>query len=81
MKNTDTEIMAGLKEILALIKPSFNADTITKETRLIEDIGLDSLTMMLMSLAIENKFAFHFSGQIQFTTVGEVISFMQNNQE
>jgi acyl carrier protein len=40
---------------------------------------LDSLTILLLSLAIENKFAFKFEGNPKFTTVGEVIDFISAN--
>ncbi len=50
------EILEGLNEILQLIKPSLNLSSVNEDTQLISDIGLDSLTIMLLSLAIENKF-------------------------
>jgi len=72
-------ILSGLKEILAQIKPSMDLSTVAEDSQLVRDVGLDSLTIMLLSLAIENKFGFKFDGNPKFTTVGEVIDFISAN--
>jgi acyl carrier protein len=72
------EILEGLKEILLLIKPSLDLSAVTEGSQLISDIGLDSLTIMLLSLAIENKFKIKFEGTLKFNTVGEVIDYIQS---
>jgi len=72
------EILDGLKEILLLIKPSLDLSAVTEGSQLISDIGLDSLTIMLLSLAIENKFKIKFEGTLKFNTVGEVIDYIQS---
>ena len=69
-------IFNELKEILKLIKPSADFSTINEDSQLVRDVGLDSLTILLLSLAIENKFAFKFEGNPKFTTVGEVIDYV-----
>lgn len=66
-------ILNELKSILLKIKPSLDTDSVNSTTRLVEDLGLDSLTIMLLSLAIENRFGFRFEGAPDFTTVGEVM--------
>ena len=68
--------MEDLKEILQLIKPSLDLSTVNEDTKLISDIGLDSLTIMLLSLAIENKFKIKFEGALKFNTVGDVIDYI-----
>ena len=72
-------IFNELKEILKLIKPSADFSKINEDSQLVRDVGLDSLTILLLSLAIENKFAFKFGGNPKFTTVGEVIDFISAN--
>jgi acyl carrier protein len=67
------EILDSLKEVLALIRPSLDLSKVNNDTQLTSDLGLDSLTTMLLSLAIENKFNFKFDGMVKFNTVGEVI--------
>ena len=73
----DRQIILGdLKEILQLIKPSLDLSTVNEDTQLISDIGLDSLTIVLLSLAIENKFKIKFEGALKFNTVGDVIDYI-----
>ena len=72
------DILEGLKEILLLIKPSLDLSAVSEGSQLISDIGLDSLTIMLLSLAIENKFKIKFEGTLKFNTVGEVIDYIQS---
>ena len=69
-------IFEGLKEILLQIKPSMDLSSVNDDSQLVRDIGLDSLTILLLSLAVENKFGFKFEGNPKFTTVGEVIDFI-----
>ena len=73
------QIFDGLKEILKLIKPSADFSTINAESQLVRDVGLDSLTILLLSLAIENKFGFKFEGNPKFNIVGEVIEYIGAN--
>ena len=69
-------ILNELKEILILIKPSMDLSSVTEDSQLVRDIGLDSLTILLLSLAVENKFGFKFEGTPKFETVGEVIDYV-----
>ena len=69
-------ILNELKEILILIKPSMNLSSVTEDSQLVRDVGLDSLTILLLSLAVENKFGFKFEGTPKFDTVGEVIDYI-----
>jgi len=70
-------ILNELKSILIKIKPSLDTDSVNSETRLVEDLGLDSLTIMLLSLAIENRFGFRFEGAPDFNTVGKVMEHIE----
>lgn len=69
-------IFEGLKEILTLIKPAMDLSSVKEDSQLVRDVGLDSLTILLLSLAIENKFQFKFEGTPKFNTVGEVIDYV-----
>ena len=69
-------ILNELKEILTLIKPSMDVSAVAEESQLVRDVGLDSLTILLLSLAVENKFGFKFEGTPKFETVGEVIDYI-----
>lgn len=69
-------ILNELKKILILIKPSMDLSAVTEDSQLVRDVGLDSLTILLLSLAVENKFGFKFEGTPKFETVGEVIDYV-----
>lgn len=76
---TREDIFNGLKEILTLIKPSKDLSSVNESSQLVRDVGLDSLTIMLLSLATENKFLFKFDGTPKFNTVGEVIDYISEH--
>lgn len=72
------EIIEKLKEILSKIKPSLTPDKVTEDSRLVEDMGIDSLTMLLLSLAAENEFGIKFEAKEPFVTVREVVDYIKN---
>ena len=74
---TREEIFTALKEVFGTVKPKLNQDQIKMDSNLISDLGIDSLSMLLMSLAIENKFNFQFSTQKPFQTVSEVVEYIE----
>ena len=79
---TDSEIFAGLKEILAVMKPHLDTSEATLDSNLMRDLGIDSLSMLLMSLALEKKFDVTFdTSRAPFTTVGEVVTYIREQQE
>ena len=74
---TRTDIFNSLKDILWQIRPSIDLTQVSEDSQLVRDLGLDSLTVMLLSLAIENKYGFRFEGAPQFKSVGEVIDHIE----
>ena len=76
---TRENIFEELKVIVKMIKPNLDADTLTPQTRLIEDLGLDSLTILLLSFAIEKKFEFKFEGTPKFASIDEVIDYIETH--
>ena len=76
---TRENIFEELKVIVKMIKPNLDADTLTTQTRLIEDLGLDSLTILLLSFAIEKKFEFKFEGTPKFASIEEVIDYIEKH--
>lgn len=78
------EILGYLKEMLQLIKPSLDLSTVNDDTQLVSDLGLDSLTILLLGLAIENKFGSQVNimkGALEFQTVGDVIDYITQTTE
>ncbi|MBR0286614.1 MAG: hypothetical protein IJQ96_06285 [Bacteroidales bacterium] len=70
---TREEVFEGLKEVLAVIRPKTDLSKVTFDTELVRELGIDSLSMMLLALATEEKFQMKFpEGQPLPVTVGEV---------
>ena len=78
---TQEYILNELKTIFKQINPKIDSDKITPDTRLTEDLGLDSLTILLMSLAIEKRFEFKLDVAQTFINVGEVIGYIESRTE
>ena len=70
---TREEVLDGLKEIIKDIRPNTDLSKADYQTELVRELGIDSLTMLLLSLAAEEKFQMHFpDGAPAPVTVGEV---------
>lgn len=70
---TREEVFDGLKEVIAVIRPKTDLTNVNFDTELVRELGIDSLSMLLLSLAAEEKFKMHFpDGEAAPKTVGEV---------
>lgn len=70
---TQVQVLDGLKEVLTVLRPHTDLSNVTNETELVRELGIDSLTMMLLSLAVEEKFKMRFpDGEPMPVTVGDV---------
>ncbi|MBP5558357.1 MAG: hypothetical protein J6X71_01175 [Bacteroidales bacterium] len=70
---TREEVFEGLKEIIGAIRPRTDLSNVGFQTELVRELGIDSLTMLLLSLAAEERFKMHFpDGAPAPVTVGEV---------
>ena len=52
--------------------------TVSEETRLIDDLGFDSLAMMMMAMELEDAFGFKFTELVRFETVGDVCGYLES---
>ena len=71
-------MLEKLKIILETVLPDTDMSTVTEETRLVEDLGFDSLAMMMMAMELEDRFGFKFSGFVKFETVGDVCGYLES---
>jgi len=71
------KMLDQLKNILAKVNKSIDMDSVTEETRLVEDLELDSLSIMLFAMEIEAAFGFRFTEPVKFVTVGDVCRFLE----
>ena len=67
-----------LKDILGKVLPDIDMSTVTEDTRLIEDLGFDSLAMMMLAMEIEDAFNFKFKEFVKFDTVGDACSYIES---
>lgn len=67
-----------LKDILGKVLPDMDISGVTADTKLIEDLGFDSLAMMMMSMELEDAFGFKFTEFVKFETVGDVCAYLES---
>ncbi len=67
-----------LKEILIKVIPDVESMRVDESSRLVEDLGFDSLAMMMMAMEIEDAFGFKFTELVKFNTVGDVCRYLEN---
>ena len=71
-------MLEKLKEILEKVLPEVDMSQVTVETRLMEDLGFDSLALMMLSMEIEDAFDFKFTELVRFETVGDVCGYLES---
>ena len=76
---TQEEIYTRLKGIFAQVKPKMDPARLSMDAALTTDLGIDSLSMLLLSLAIEHEFNIVFEKQEPFQTVREVVEYIQQH--
>ena len=70
---TRQDVFDGLKEIIAVLRPATDLTDVDFDTELVRGLGIDSLSMIMLSLVTEEKFQMRFpDGEAAPTTVGEV---------
>ena len=71
-------MLEKLKVILEKVLPDVDMTTVTESTKLIDDLGFDSLAIMMMSMEIEDAFGFKFKEFVKFETVGDVCNYLES---
>ena len=74
----NTVMLEKLKNILERVVPDVDMSTVTEATALIDDLGFDSLAIMMMSMEIEDAFGFKFTEFVKFETVGDVCRYLED---
>ena len=73
------------EKIIALIADTLNkkVDTITLNSRLVEDLGADSLDVVAMVMAFEDEFGVSLPDEDveNFKTVVDVVNYVQSHKE
>lgn len=71
-------MLERLKEILSRVNKEIDMSTVTEKTTLVDELGLDSLAIMLFAMEIEAAFGFRFTEPVKFDTVGDVCRFLES---
>ena len=71
-------MLEKLKDILSKVLPDLDMSGVNEDTRLIEDLGFDSLALMMMSMELEDAFSFKFTEFVRFETVGDVCGYLES---
>lgn len=71
-------MLEQLKEILGKVLPEVDMSTVTEDTKLADDLGFDSLAMMMLAMEIEDAYGFKFQEFVKFETVGDVCGYLES---
>ena len=75
------QIIAALAELLCNIRPELQLDVsqLDESISLQADLGIDSITMLMLALSIENRFGFRFESVTsqQMQTLGSVCEYIE----
>lgn len=69
-------IFDKLIEIFGNVIPEVDSSEITRDSHLTEDLGLNSLTMMLLAFSVEDEFQIKFENVSNLETVGDVCDYI-----
>jgi len=67
-----------LKGVIERVIPGVDVSGICRDTKLVEDLGFDSLAFMMMAMGIEDSFGYRFTDFVRFDTVGEVCDYLSD---
>lgn len=70
------------ERLLKLIKenmPDADVDNATPASRLFEDLGMDSIGLMMLSMAMEDEFGVRFDEPQPFSTVQDVLDYLEKH--
>ena len=70
-------MLETLKKWMADVMPEIDTSNVTEETRFVEDLHFDSLSIMMLAMKIEDEYDMCFEEPMTFKTVGEVIKFLE----
>ena len=68
-----------LLKIMKDAMPDVDVSGAKPESRLLEDLGFDSLGLMMLSMSLEDEFGIHFDKPENFETVQDVMNYLEKN--
>ena len=67
-----------VKNIIRQSMPDLDLSEVSMESSIAGDLGLDSLSTMMIAIMIEDEFNIRFKGEIGFETVAELCNYIDN---
>lgn len=85
MKLSRNEILEKLSSVMEMTLGDTDIDisSLTEQSELVSDIGLDSVGILYLVVAIEEFFGVRYDdvGFGDFKTIGDVVDYIENNTE
>ena len=78
-KEMSDMVFEKLKEIFGRVMPQCDTSTITMDSVLTTDLGVDSLNMMLLAITVEDEFKIRFSSDAKLETVKDIVDYVEAN--
>lgn len=72
-------MLERLKKIIQESVPDLEITNVDENSKLVEDLGFDSLAIMMLAMALEDEFGVHFDKPENFVTVKDVLSYLEKN--
>lgn len=70
-------IFEQLKEIISDTIPEIDLNSVTADSDLKSDLGINSIDMMMIGLVIEEKFNLVFDESMNFNTVNDICEYIE----
>lgn len=71
-----------LERLIKIIKesvPDLAIENVDENSKLVEDLGFDSLAIMMLAMALEDEFGVHFDKPEKFVVVKDVLNYLEKN--
>ena len=68
-----------LFKLMKVYMPNVDLEAAGKNARLMADLGMDSIAMLMPSVAMEDEFGLTFTEPVVFNTVQDVLDFLDKN--
>ena len=85
MAMSRSDIIAKLADVMQMAMPSaqWDADTLSEDANLVNDLGLSSVGVLYVVIAIEEFFGIRFDdvGFADFQTIRDVVDYIQKKLE
>ena len=74
-------MLEKLKELMRGVDQDMDLDSVTLDTKLIDDLHFDSLGIMMFAMAIEDEYGVSFDEPMNFVTVKDVVDYLEANKK